>query len=43
MTYVSDGDIGGMVPACIKRRVMEEEGPIAGILDDLVEQDKEKT
>ena len=36
VTYLSDGDVKGWLPSCIKRKCMEEEGPIAGMLRDWV-------
>ena len=36
VTYLSDGDVKGKIPDFLKRSVMEEEGPIAGILSDLL-------
>ena len=42
VTYLSDGDVKGWLPSCLKRKCMEEEGPIAGMLRDWVIDCKEK-
>ena len=42
VTYLSDGDVKGLLPSFLKRGVMEEEGPIAGMLKEWVMDCKSK-